>query len=47
VHMQPLTALTGSPTLTEIGEENLFGDLDQALERARRFVEDESPLRNS
>ncbi|HKY98478.1 MAG TPA: sulfate permease [Gemmatimonadaceae bacterium] len=47
VHMQPLTALTGSPTLTEIGEENLFGDLDQALERARRFVEDESPRGNS
>jgi SulP family sulfate permease len=44
VHMQPLTALTGSPVLAEIGEENLFGDLDQALEKARRFVEDESPL---
>lgn len=36
VHMQPLVALTGSPVLREIGEENLFGNLDAALNRARR-----------
>ena len=36
VHMQPLVALTGSPVLDEIGQENLFGNLDDALNRARR-----------
>ena len=36
VHMQPLVALTGSPTLQEIGEENVFANLDDALNRARR-----------
>lgn len=35
VHMQPLVALTGSAVLEEIGRENLFGNLDDALERAR------------
>ena len=34
VHMQPLVALTGSAALEEIGEENLFGNLDDALNRA-------------
>jgi SulP family sulfate permease len=34
VHMQPLVALTGSPVLEEIGRENVFGDLDDALARA-------------
>jgi SulP family sulfate permease len=38
VHMQPLVALTGSPTLEEIGRENLFGNLDDALNRARGLV---------
>jgi sulfate permease, SulP family len=38
VHMQPLVALTGSPILEEIGDENLFGNLDDALNRARRFL---------
>ena len=38
VHMQPLVALTGSPILEEIGEENLFANLDDALNRARRFL---------
>jgi SulP family sulfate permease len=38
VHMQPLVALTGSPVLEEIGRENLFADLDGALERAREIV---------
>lgn len=36
VHMQPLVALNGSPALQEIGEDNLFGNLDDALNRARR-----------
>lgn len=38
VHMQPLVALTGSPVLSEIGEGNVFGNLDEALNRARRHV---------
>jgi SulP family sulfate permease len=38
VHMQPLVALTGSPILEEIGDDNVFGDLDNALNRARRFL---------
>jgi SulP family sulfate permease len=38
VHMQPLVALTGSPVLREIGEDNLFGNLDDALNRARRIL---------
>jgi SulP family sulfate permease len=38
VHMQPLVALTGSPVLDEIGPDNLFGDLDEALKFARKFV---------
>jgi SulP family sulfate permease len=38
VHMQPLVALTGSPILEEIGQENLFGNLDDALNRARALL---------
>lgn len=38
VHMQPLVALTGSAVLDEIGKENLFGNLDDALNRARRHI---------
>jgi SulP family sulfate permease len=38
VHMQPLVALTGSPILEEIGQENLFGNIDDALNRARDIV---------
>ncbi|HEV2642733.1 MAG TPA: SulP family inorganic anion transporter [Candidatus Elarobacter sp.] len=38
IHMQPLVALTGSPILAEIGEENLFGNLDDALNRAREIL---------
>ena len=34
VHMQPLVALTGSAVLEEIGPENLFSNLDDALQRA-------------
>jgi len=47
VHMQPLVALTGSAILEEIGNENLFGNLDDALNRARRFLgeaEEPSPV---
>jgi sulfate permease, SulP family len=48
VHMQPLVALTGSPVLDEIGRDNLFGNLDDALNRARRLigVAEESPPEN-
>lgn len=38
VHMQPLVALTGSPALADIGVENLFGNLDDALNRARELL---------
>jgi sulfate permease, SulP family len=38
VHMQPLVALTGSPILAEIGEDSLFGNIDDALNHARRVV---------
>ena len=45
VHMQPLVALTGSAVLDEIGRDNLFGNLDDALNRARRIlgVAEEAP----
>jgi SulP family sulfate permease len=45
VHMQPLVALNGSPALEEIGRDNLFGNLDDALNQARRIlgVAEESP----
>jgi sulfate permease, SulP family len=42
VHMQPLVALTGSPVLEEIGPENVFSNLDDALQRAREILS--SPL---
>jgi SulP family sulfate permease len=42
VHMQPLVALTGSTVLEEIGPENLFSNLDDALKRARDLLA--SPL---
>jgi SulP family sulfate permease len=35
VHMQPLVALTGSAVLVDVGAENVFGNLDDALNRAR------------
>jgi sulfate permease, SulP family len=35
VHSQPLVALQRTDLLEEIGEENLFGDVDAALEAAR------------
>ncbi len=38
VHMQPLVALTGTPTLQEIGSANVVGSLDLALARAREIL---------
>ena len=38
VHMQPLVALTDSPVLEEIGKDNLFGNLFDALDRARSLL---------
>jgi hypothetical protein len=40
--MQPLVALTGSTVLAEIGPDNLFSNLDDALQRARDLLS--SPL---
>jgi hypothetical protein len=40
--MQPLVALTGSAVLKEIGPEDLFSNLDDALQRARDLLA--SPL---
>ena len=38
VHAQPMFALARSDILEEIGETNLFGNLDDALDRAREFL---------
>jgi SulP family sulfate permease len=38
VHTQPLVALGRSAVLEEVGEENLFGNLDDALDRAREHL---------
>lgn len=38
VHMQPLVALTGTETLSEIGQENVFSNIDDALNKAREIV---------
>jgi SulP family sulfate permease len=48
VHMQPLVALTGSAVLAEIGRDNLYGNLDDALNRARRLlgIDEEPPPPN-
>jgi len=39
VHAQPMFALVRSDMLMELGEENLFGNLDDALDRARQYLE--------
>jgi SulP family sulfate permease len=39
VHSQPLIALGRSELLDEIGDENLFGNVDEALEAARLQVQ--------
>jgi hypothetical protein len=36
--MQPLVALTGSSVLEEIGHDNLFSNMDDALQRARDLI---------
>jgi sulfate permease, SulP family len=38
VHAQPMFALVRSDKLAELGEENLFGNLDDALDRARQYL---------
>lgn len=38
VHAQPLTALERTGLLRAIGEENVVGDIDEALRRARQLV---------
>jgi sulfate permease, SulP family len=38
LHTQPLTALTGSDALSEIGRENLVSDIDHALARAKEVI---------
>jgi len=38
VHAQPLYAFTQYGLLDEIGEENVFGNIDDALDRARGFL---------
>jgi sulfate permease, SulP family len=43
VHMQPLVALTDSDAVVEIGSENLAGDLDIALARAREIIQGAVP----
>jgi sulfate permease, SulP family len=49
VHAQPLVALENSALLDEIGEEHLFGDIDEALAAARKHLglPPEAPLRGS
>jgi SulP family sulfate permease len=43
VHMQPLVALTDSDAVLEIGNENLAGNLDLALARAREIIDGRAP----
>jgi SulP family sulfate permease len=38
VHTQPLVAIGRSKVLDDIGEENLFGNIDDALNRARALI---------
>jgi SulP family sulfate permease len=38
VHAQPMFALVRSDMLAELGEENLFGNIDDALNRARQYL---------
>jgi SulP family sulfate permease len=38
VHAQPMFALVRSDMLAELGEENLFGNLDDALDHARQYL---------
>jgi SulP family sulfate permease len=45
VHSQPVIALTQSGFTDEIGEDNVTGNLDLALERARAYLALPAPLR--
>ncbi len=38
VHAQPMFAMTQYGLVDRIGEENMFGNIDEALEGARRIV---------
>jgi SulP family sulfate permease len=38
VHAQPMMALARSGLLDQLGDENLFGNLDDALNRAREHL---------
>jgi len=44
-HAQPLTALARSGLLDRLGEQNMTGDLESALTRARQIVSAESSNR--
>ena len=44
IHAQPLYALAQSKLFFEIGEENIFGNIDEALNRAREIVGESAPL---
>ncbi|MEO8910201.1 MAG: SulP family inorganic anion transporter [Gemmatimonadaceae bacterium] len=47
LHMQPLVALTGSSILEEIGQDNVFSNLDDALQRARELLASPSTPRRA
>ena len=38
IHTQPLVALGRSAVIEEIGEDNVFGNIDDALNRARMYI---------
>ncbi|MCX6894927.1 MAG: SulP family inorganic anion transporter, partial [Verrucomicrobia bacterium] len=46
-HSQPLFALTRSGLLDRLGMENVCGDMDASLERAREILQKKSPARPS
>ncbi len=46
VHAQPLVALARSGMLEEVGEDNLYGDVDAALDAARREIQAPSRTAN-
>lgn len=39
VHAQPMVAMERAGLLDEVGHENVFGDIDEALARAREYLE--------
>ena len=43
IHAQPLTALERSPLREELGEDAIFMDLDDALDRARDYLASRTP----